>query len=246
VTLGKRPPTTLRGRVAILSPHLDDAVYSLGAAISESSRSGADVSLITVFAGDPNSSRPASEWDRRFGFRLAGEAARARRKEDRRACALLGAVPVWLPFDDQYGRSVEDDQVWNAIRDAVGQADTVLVPGFPLDHEDHVRLAQLALAREFAARRLAFYVEQPYAAVRGEAPSVVPALASLVDREPDWHALPTRVAARWRKVRAWRAYRSQFRHFGTRSLANVMRYEARHGGEMVGGLPGSGFGTPAE
>jgi hypothetical protein len=41
------------------------------------------------------------------------------------------------------------------------------------------------------------------------------------------------VAARWRKVRAWRAHRSQFRHFGYRSLVNVLRYERRYGGEMT-------------
>jgi LmbE family N-acetylglucosaminyl deacetylase len=223
----------LRGRVAVLSPHLDDGVYSLGAAISESVRSGAAITVITVFAGDPNSSRPASPWDRRFGFKLAREAARARREEDRRACALLGAAPVWLPFDDQHGRQVEDDELWKSIQHAVSPADTVLVPGFPLDHEDHLRLARLTLARRFGTKRVGLYVEQPYGAVRGELPRVPPALASLIAGEPRWHALSARVSARWRKVRAWRAYRSQFQHFGYRSLGNVLRYEVRHGGEMT-------------
>jgi LmbE family N-acetylglucosaminyl deacetylase len=228
----KRPGATLRGRVAILSPHLDDAAYSLGAAISESVRSGADVSLVTVFAGDPNSSRPASPWDRRFGFQLAGEAARARREEDMRACKLLGATPVWLPFDDQHGRPPAEDELWSSIHDAVGRADTVLVPGFPLDHADHLRLARVTLARQFGARRVGLYVEQPYAAVRGDPPGVLP-LASLAADEPEWQALNARVAARLRKVRAWRAYRSQFQHFGYRSLVNVLRYEARYGGELT-------------
>jgi LmbE family N-acetylglucosaminyl deacetylase len=225
--------TTLRGRVAVLSPHLDDGVYSLGGAIGEGVRSGAEISVITVFAGDPSSSRPAGPWDRRFGFHLAGEAARARREEDRRACALLGAVPIWLPFDDCEGRQVEDDELRSSIQAAVGEAETVLVPGFPLGHEDHLRLAQLALAGSFAAKRVGLYVEQPYAAVHGEPPAAVPALASLVDGEPEWHSLHAPVAARWRKVRAWRAYRSQFRHFGYRSLVNVLRYERRYGGEMT-------------
>ena len=225
--------TTGVGHVAVLSPHLDDGVFSLGAAISETVRLGAAVSLITVFAGDPNSTRPASPWDRRFGFELAGEAARARRDEDRRACAVLGADPIWLPFDDQHGRPVGDDQLWDSIQHAVGEADTVLVPGFPLDHEDHLRLAELTLARRFGTKRVALYVEQPYAAVRGELPRVLPALASLVDGEPGWHPISAPVAGRWRKVRAWRAYRSQFQHFGYRSLVNVLRYEVRHGGEMT-------------
>jgi LmbE family N-acetylglucosaminyl deacetylase len=225
--------TTRVGHVAVLSPHLDDGVYSLGAAISETVRLGAAVSLITVFAGDPNSTRVASPWDRRFGFELAGEAARARREEDRRACAVLGADPVWLPFDDQHGRPVGDDELWDSIQHAVGEAETVLVPGFPLVHEDHLRLARVVLARRFATKRVALYVEQPYAAVRGEQPRVPADLASLVDGEPAWNALSARLAARWRKVRAWRAYRSQLQHFGYRSLLNVLRYEVRHGGEMT-------------
>jgi LmbE family N-acetylglucosaminyl deacetylase len=224
---------TLRGHVAVLSPHLDDGVYSLGAAIRESTLEGAHVSLVTVFAGDPDSGRSASPWDQRLGFRSAGEAARARREEDGRACALLGAVPVWLPFDDEYGRPSDDDEVWAAIERAVGGAETVLVPGFPLDHEDHLRVARMALTNRLTAGQLGLYVEQPYAAVRGEPPEVPASLAQLVRAEPGWQAVRARTQARLRKARAWRAYRSQFRHFGYRSLVNVLRYEARHGGELT-------------
>jgi LmbE family N-acetylglucosaminyl deacetylase len=233
VVLRKRPHVALRGRVAVLSPHLDDGVYSLAAAISAGVRSDAEVSLITIFAGDPDSTRPASPWDRRFGFRLAGEAARARREEDSRACAVLGARPIWLPFDDQYGRPAEDDELWMSIQRAVGPADSVLVPGFPLEHTDHLRLARVTLARGFSATHVGLYVEQPYAAVRGEPPGVPPALAALLADEPEWQPLAASVAARWRKVQAWRAYRSQLQHFGYRSLVNVLRYEARYGGEMT-------------
>ena len=225
--------TCLTGHVAVLSPHLDDGVYSLGAAIGKSVRAGAVVSLITVFAGDPNSRDPASPWDRRSGFQLAGEAAQARRAEDRRACALLGATPVWLPFDDHSGRRVGDDELWSSLQHAVGEAETILVPGFPLHHEDHLRLARLALKRGFGGRRVGLYVEQPYAAARGGPPSVPPALSSLIAGQPEWQALDAPIAARWRKVRAWRAYRSQYRHFGHRFLFSVLRYEARHGGEMT-------------
>jgi LmbE family N-acetylglucosaminyl deacetylase len=233
VTLRSSAPALLRGDVAILSPHLDDAVYSLGAAISESVRAGARISIITVFAGDPDSRRQAGPWDRRFGFRLAGEAAQARREEDRRACALLGASPVWLPFDDEHGEPTPPDELWSSIQDAVGQVDAVLLPGFPLTHQDHLRLAEVVLARRFGAMRVGLYVEQPYAAVLG-APLTIPStLARLFDSEAEWRPLDARPAARWRKVRAWRAYRSQLQHFGYRSLVNVLRYEARHGGEMT-------------
>ena len=88
------------GRVAVLSPHLDDAVLSLGAAIARAVREGATVTIVTVFAGDVDSALPASNWDRLAGFATEGEAAAARRVEDATACALLGAEPRPLPFPD--------------------------------------------------------------------------------------------------------------------------------------------------
>ena len=98
--LGLRGGEPLDGDVAVLSPHLDDAILSLGAAISGAR---GDVRVVTVFAGDPDSTLAAGEWDSRAGFRTVGEAARARREEDALACADVGARPVWLPFvDDQY------------------------------------------------------------------------------------------------------------------------------------------------
>ena len=223
---------TLRGQVAILSPHLDDAVYSLGAAIGDGVRRGAQISLVTVFGGDPESTRPASPWDRRLGFRTAGEAAGTRRAEDRRACALVGASPVWLPFDDEHGTPPEDDELRSSIEQAIREPDLLLVPGYPLGHPDHVRLTQTVLEWRPAAP-LALYAEQPYAAVEGAPPSLPVELSGLVPGEPEWLALEAGAAARLRKARAWRAYRSQFRHFGYRSLVTVMRYEARHGGELT-------------
>ena len=229
-----RASAVLQGDVAILSPHLDDAAYSLGAAIDESVRAGAArVRVITVFAGDPTSTRPASPWDRRLGFRLAGEAARVRREEDRRAWGLLGASPVWLPFDDELGEPVADDLLWDAVLESVGRAETVLLPGFPLSHPDHARLSGLVLARRLESSRTGLYVEQPYTAVLRVAPTTTATLADLLGSEPDWRPLRVDAVARWRKFRAWRAYRSQFRHFGYRSLVNVARYERRQGGEVA-------------
>src|SRR5690242_11145568 len=84
--------------VVVISPHLDDAVLSLGAALSWAARHGARVTVLTVLAGRPDSSTPAGEWDAGSGFGTEGEAATARREEDERACEVLGATPVWLPY----------------------------------------------------------------------------------------------------------------------------------------------------
>ena len=112
----------------------------------------------------PGSTLPARPWDHGSGFHTAGEASRVRREEDRRACTIVGASPVWLPFGEERDNpGVEDDAIWAAIADAVRGADAVLVPGFPLTHSEHEWLARLVLERTPLARRTGLYVEQPYA-----------------------------------------------------------------------------------
>src|SRR3954463_13831402 len=96
-------------QIVVLSAHLDDAVFSLGAAIAATSRAGVDVVILTVLAGDPSSRVTAGAWDAEAGFATAGEAARARGLEDERACAEVAARPVWLPYSDvQYPRGGSD------------------------------------------------------------------------------------------------------------------------------------------
>src|SRR5262245_20422603 len=133
-------------RVAVVSPHLDDAVLSLGASISSWSRSGDAVDVVTVFAGDTTSTRPAGTWDQRAGFETEGDAVRSRREEDRRACGLVGATPTWLPFSEALYESAHDDAaVRRAVADRVATADVVLLAGPPLGHPDHAWLAALRL-----------------------------------------------------------------------------------------------------
>ena len=89
------------------------------------------MTVLTVLAGDTGSDLEAGEWDRRAGFATLGEAARARRREDERACELVGATPVWLPYcDDQYPRGGTDRAIRADVVEAVGSA-AVLIPGHP-------------------------------------------------------------------------------------------------------------------
>ena len=113
----KNPDTLfLRGRVVVISPHLDDAALSCGATIARITSAGGEVSVLTVLAGDPEDTSAAGCWDAACGFETAGEAARKRRLEDSRGCEIVGAEPEWLPFpDEQYERSASDDEIWAAI-----------------------------------------------------------------------------------------------------------------------------------
>ena len=155
----------------MISPHLDDGVFSLGATIAHGTRTGARFDVLTVFGCDPGSREPANGWDTRGGFATEGEAATARREEDRSACRLVGAEPHWLSFrGGGYTPDKDADAIFAAVAEKVAGADAVLIPGFPLMNDDHVWLACLFDERPLPAR-VGRYVEQPYAyTVRKEQP----------------------------------------------------------------------------
>jgi LmbE family N-acetylglucosaminyl deacetylase len=218
--LGAGAGARLEGSVAVVSPHLDDGILSLGAAIASAR---GEVSVVTVLAGDPDSELPAGEWDAESAFGTAGEAARARRAEDECACRDVGARPVWLPFSDhQYPHAGSDDEIWARLLEALGSAETILVPGHPLMHEDHVWLAGLVRERGLPGRRVGRYVEQPYSALWDPAPA-------------EWTAVGAGISGRVAKLRACRRYSSQLpllaRQGGT--LRRLTRYEVARGGECV-------------
>jgi LmbE family N-acetylglucosaminyl deacetylase len=212
----------LEGRVVAVSVHLDDAVFSVGAGLARAARRGADVTVLTVLAGDPVSETPAGEWDHRSGFATAGEAARVRRDEDRRACALLGVRPVWLPYSDhQYERGGSDEEIAGALIQALEGAEVVLLPGFPLDHPDHRWLGEV-LAGASVPGEVVRFLEQPYTALWSSAPA-------------EQYRLRLAASARDRlaKIRALRSYRSQLELLDERVVFRTTRYEAARGGEAV-------------
>jgi LmbE family N-acetylglucosaminyl deacetylase len=195
----------------VVSPHLDDGVFSLGATIAHGTRAGARFDVLTVFGCDPGSREPANGWDTRGGFATEGEAATARREEDRAACRLVGAEPHWLPFrGGGYSPHKHADAIFAAVAEEVSGADAVLTPGFPLKNDDHVWLARLFDERPLPAR-VGRYVEQPYAyTARKEQPLT----------NGQWEKSPVTFADRLRKRRAIGQYRSQLAllSFGSRKL----------------------------
>ncbi len=217
--MGTEPSLLVPGeRIVVVSPHLDDAALSLGAAMASWARAGHEVEVLTVFASDPESEAPAGGWDRRGGFATEGESARARREEDAAACALLGVTPVWLPFGGlDYERHGADHEIVEAVAHNVGSDAPVLVPGFPLTHPDHEWLARGLVPALSEEGRLGLYAEQPYSARNRDKP-----------RLPEWlarsgtpsHFARVDAGARGRiaKWRAIRAYRSQLPLLALRGL----------------------------
>jgi LmbE family N-acetylglucosaminyl deacetylase len=234
-----RSRASLTGRVVVVSPHLDDAVMSLGSTVAHAVQEGAKVEILTVFSDKPSSNAPAGAWDSQCGFATEGEAATARREEDRRACSVIGAEPRWLDFGDEcYERRGDDNDIHSAVTSAVSGADAVLIPGFPLTHADHASLSQLLLSKGINAPRVGLYAEQPYMFTQGKTPvGSAPSapLKAIIGATPPWTRVRTD-GVFWRtKYRAVRSYRSQLRYLGLGNIGlhRMIWREATQGGEPM-------------
>jgi LmbE family N-acetylglucosaminyl deacetylase len=145
-----------------ISPHLDDAVLSLGGLIWEKARTEVDVSIWTICAGDPPSSKLSSfavSIHERWG--LGSNAVEHRRGEDILACSILGAdyyhfdIPDCIyrvsPITGDFLYESEND-LWSSIHpdeyDLLVELEKQLEEKFPInanivcplgigDHVDH-------------------------------------------------------------------------------------------------------------
>jgi LmbE family N-acetylglucosaminyl deacetylase len=227
-------------RLVAVSPHLDDAVFSIGGLLADLSSAGVEVANLTVFAGDPTSTHEAGAWDRHAGFSTAGAAARGRRAEDERACRLLGVKPLWLPFHD-YTYPDDRQAAWDAMHPILADADVVVIPGFPLAHNDHAWVTAMLAENRSALPTVALYAEQPYAEAawfKGrQVPDTVGGDHPFADLAIDWTRLRPSAGAWLRKQRAFWAYRSQLRAMArpaARVPLRVAVYELWRGGECLG------------
>lgn len=157
----------------ILSPHLDDAVLSVGALIAEATSRGEDVHVATFFSG--------------AGTEVAAEACcETRRSEDLRALRVLGAKALHLDLPDapyRGGAYRSFEQIMFAPMDAEDPLvsdvaarieelvrdltpDLVLSPLAVGEHIDH-RLVFEAARAMVHPDRIAYYEDLPYALVHG-------------------------------------------------------------------------------
>ncbi|MFI8313153.1 PIG-L deacetylase family protein [Streptomyces microflavus] len=95
-------------RVLAVSPHLDDAVVSYGARLHRLARSGAEVVVLTVFAGVP--SPPYSEAAQRYHdvWGVTGNPVPQRVQEDIAALRALDLTPRHADFLDALYRRLPD------------------------------------------------------------------------------------------------------------------------------------------
>jgi LmbE family N-acetylglucosaminyl deacetylase len=166
--------------IVILSPHLDDAVLSLGGLIAREVAVGRTVEVVSCFTSGPPLDTISPE------RRVFGDYS-MRRAEDERARQILGASYRWLDLHERIWREpplprtrsvfptyvfrtppkMDDFSELKTIRAAIAQIDAPVIYA-PLGighHVDHVEVALAALREVLgsgAFERIRFY-EDPYA-----------------------------------------------------------------------------------
>ncbi|HEY8099550.1 MAG TPA: PIG-L family deacetylase [Burkholderiaceae bacterium] len=131
------------GKLLVVSPHLDDAVFSCGELISRY----AGTLVVTVFSGAPPGFNKLTDWDAASGFLNAEEAIAARKQEDYAALHMLAAVPLWLDFyDSQYQATPPMFAVSSILQKIIedNKPETILFPA-GLFHSDHILVHQAML-----------------------------------------------------------------------------------------------------
>lgn len=103
----------------VLSPHFDDAVLSCGGLIHHAARQGRHVEVLTVCAGDPPpgplspfAASLHARWELESTDSATPTAVAARRSEDARALARLGAQGAYLDLPDAIYRRAGPGASW--------------------------------------------------------------------------------------------------------------------------------------
>lgn len=132
---------TSAARLAVVSPHLDDAVMSCGTLLAREPGSV----VCTVFTAGPRCTAQVTPWDRAAGFVPGDSPMRVRRAEDADALALLRAEPVWLDHvAEQYGGVHDHDALVRTLIEHLRRVDVAVVP-LGLWHHDHVAVGEACL-----------------------------------------------------------------------------------------------------
>lgn len=169
-------------KIALLSPHLDDAVFSVGGLMAALADEGHELHLVTCFTRSvPNPTGFALACQLDKGLSAEIDYMQIRREEDARACELLRAQPHWLDLPEAphrgyhsaaalFGDLVAADTVLLELQKQLGDAvaqlkpDLILSPEGIGNHVDHrqVRQAVAQLQERFPATLFLRWYDEPY------------------------------------------------------------------------------------
>lgn len=142
----------------VISPHLDDAVFSVGQIIA----AHPGTTVVTVFAGIPAGGF-LTPYDESAGFDSSADSVRARRAEDIDAVTALGGKVIHGPFLDgaHTQQRVTGGQValWLRTLKLDPNEDTLYPWG--ISHPDHVAVANAAPKNALRYEELPYRVQYP-------------------------------------------------------------------------------------
>src|SRR6266540_1593147 len=151
------------GPVAVLSPHLDDAVFSCWHVLV----SARDVVVINVFTAIPPAGTKAPRWDRITGADDPEARMRLRLEEDEAALALAGRRPENLGFVDSHYRDEPPSDILEAVLGRLSDGGAVIAPAAIGGHSDHELVRDVGLALAAEGRDVSFYGDLPYSTAFG-------------------------------------------------------------------------------
>ncbi len=160
-------------RVTAVSPHLDDAAFSVGGTLAALADAGHQVTVVTCFTAsvpDPTGFALACQLDK--GLPADADYLALRRDEDAAAMAVLGATPLHLGLPEAPHRGYrsapdlfagvhEGDEAWRTVRSALADVpgDLWLAPQALGSHVDHLQVLR-ALAG--TGRPVLWWRDSPY------------------------------------------------------------------------------------
>lgn len=162
----------------ILSPHLDDAVLSLGEHIIDWKKQGKKIKIVTIFTkfkSNKNVPDYSLEYIKKSGFKSIGDFEKSRADEDIRAMEIMGVEYEHWGFVDAGFREIyrtreqllggkvnsDDDKLIKKIREKTEKisADLILLPYGIGGHVDHLIVKKAG--KKFRGKIL-YYLESPY------------------------------------------------------------------------------------
>lgn len=149
--------------IAVLSAHLDDAVFSATAQLLRP-----NAQLVTVFAGPPETVSGRSCWDGITCARSSAERHRERLAEDDRAVQRLGCASLRIcePEIEYRNQSIDLDVLSGQLLAVVQEASEVWLPAGIGQHPDHIAAREAGLRAIRAASPVPavfLYADLPYA-----------------------------------------------------------------------------------
>lgn len=208
--------------IAVLSPHLDDAVLSCWSVLTGIE----EVLVINIFTGVPEAGAGARWWDRMTGAADSAQRMRERVEEDRAALALAGRTAQGLGLlDAQYRDNGGPPDVEAAVSAALNRGCGVFAPAGIGEHVDHALVRDAALGLRRRGIPVTLYADLPHAIGHGW-PSWVAGASGVPEVDAEWEralreigldAAPRGARVHRhdehelaRKIEALRAYATQF------------------------------------